>query len=788
MTFSTFKICILLVLTLSAAASKCQTLEGIVLDREGNKVPLVLVSVAETDIQELADFDGKFSIPLPEYGAYTVVFEATGFRPITDTVDLTRTSKIFVRVSLTPVVESLEDIVITAESDFRIINREPLAISSVGTKEMQRLTTDAIELLNRTSGIRIRQSGGLGSEINISIQGAQGTAIRKYYDGLPIKYLSRGLDINNLPLSQIDRIEVFRGVTPLEVGTDALGGGINIIPKKAEKSYLDVSYQVGSFNTHRPAVNLFYLSPKNFFVGSNWFYNYSDNDYRIDAHDFNEFNRKAENVINVRRFHNQYRSIYGDISLGIRNQKWADELKVTILYNDQDTELQTPVVFNPVRPIGAVTGTEEGFTAIAQYELNLFDDKLSLKSKSSYGVYDQWVNDSTSFFYNWYGERLETPNFRGAELFSTPASINIKRNVLLNRTTAKWRLMDGQMLTFSNMVVRQDREGDNEFIEDAFDPFRFPADLTQNYAGLEWSGSWLRSKLETVVTYKNYHFNANATSLEEVLNGQFERRTANQNFSGGNVAIKYAFNRNFFFRSSFESAYRIPDEVELFGNQSTIRSNIDLKPEQSDNINFGGFYRTLINGKLPLAVEINGFYRYQRDRIILLASGFDLAQYFNEEEVEIRGFDAYVSLQPWPKVQGNLALTYQDVRIQSALVGADEDLIGTRVPNIPAFFMSVDWSYDWEGVAQEDDLITFRYYYDFVDSFSSIREANAFENVANFVPEQDIHSFDVTYVAANERWSISARLNNIFDDDVYDNFRVQRPGRNFNLKLRYVVE
>ena len=243
---------------------------------------------------------------------------------------------------------------------------------------------------------------------------------------------------------------------------------------------------------------------------------------------------------------------------------------------------------------------------------------------------------------------------------------------------------------------------------------------------------------------------------------------------------------NAYLSTSYEYAYRLPEEVELFGNNTTIRSNIFLKPERSGNYNLGLFYRARVRGQALVAAEVNGFVRRQQDRIVLLASGFDLAQYFNEERVHIQGADVHLSCEPLPFVRANLSATYQDVRIRSALVEADRDLIGTRVPNLPPLFGSADLTVEKRDWLHEGDGLSLTYSYDFVDRFSAIREAEVFSNPANFIPTQHVHSLELTYRRAAERWSTSVRFQNMFDDDLFDNFRVQRPGRLVNLKLRYV--
>jgi outer membrane cobalamin receptor len=762
------------------------TISGNVIDADGKPIPFATVELLNTSIKTTTSLEGTFILSLNEPAVYRLEVLATGYKTFLETLDVSSSSK-SVTIFLQKDTEQLSEVVVKSASKLKLLNQQPLAISSLDFSSIQNSSQDALDILNRANGIRVRQTGGTGSDVNISIQGAQGNAIRRYYDGLPLKYLASGIDINNFPVNQIDRIDIYKGVTPLAVGTDALGGGIHIIPKTFYTSYLEANYQVGSFNTHKASVNIFTPNNNNVFLGSNMFLNYSDNTYKIDAQDFNEDTRQAENVIEVERFNNLYRSYYADVSVGLRKKPWADELKLNLAYTNTFKELQTGVLFNPVRPLGDVFAEDEGVSSTLSYNHSLLNNKLDIESKTNLGIYREKVTDSTSNYYNWFGEPLSIPNTLGAELFSEPSLLEVDKTILLQRLTGTFRINDKHSLTASNLYVHQYRKGKNILLDAESDVLRFPSKLHQNFSGLELKSHFLSKRIETLVTYKNYNYALRGTSITNAISNEFIEQKTTKNYNGGNVALKYTVSPKLFFRMSYENAYRLPEDTEVFGNNTTIRSNLNLKPEQSNNYNLGASLKTKVFN-IPVSTEVNGFYRKQKDRILLLASGFDLAQYFNEEEVEIKGVDGFVAVKPFNNLHVNLSATYQDVRIQSALVAADNNLIGTRVPNLPSFFANVDVGYTWEKFLKEEDQLKLNYYYNYVEKFSSIREANALQNIANFVPAQHISSLESVYSGKREKYSIALRINNMFDDDAYDNFRVQRPGRSYTIKLRYVID
>ena len=100
------------------------------------------------------------------------------------------------------------------------------------------------------------ESGGMGSDAQLTLDGFSGKHVKVFIDGVPQEGTGTALDINNLPVNFAERIEVYKGVVPVGFGSDALGGVINIVTKKRRHGWsLDASYSYGSFNTHKSYVN-----------------------------------------------------------------------------------------------------------------------------------------------------------------------------------------------------------------------------------------------------------------------------------------------------------------------------------------------------------------------------------------------------------------------------------------------------------------------------------------------------------------------------------------------------
>src|SRR5699024_2405484 len=121
-----------------------------------------------------------------------------------------------------------------------------------------RSSSSVEQLINRAAGIRVRNSGGLGSEADVVIGGFSGKSIKFLIDGVPIDYLGTSMGLTKIPSSVADYIEIYKGVMPTEVGIDALGGAINIVTKKPDKNIHRITYETGSYNTHKLTLNTFY--------------------------------------------------------------------------------------------------------------------------------------------------------------------------------------------------------------------------------------------------------------------------------------------------------------------------------------------------------------------------------------------------------------------------------------------------------------------------------------------------------------------------------------------------
>jgi vitamin B12 transporter len=114
-----------------------------------------------------------------------------------------------------------------------------------------RRAKSASELLSETVGLDVTSMGGVGALSTVSIRGSSAEEVAVFVDGVRIGSATTGaVDFSTIPVASIERIEVIRGAASARFGTDAIGGVINIVTKRAgTKRAIDLSLTGASFET-----------------------------------------------------------------------------------------------------------------------------------------------------------------------------------------------------------------------------------------------------------------------------------------------------------------------------------------------------------------------------------------------------------------------------------------------------------------------------------------------------------------------------------------------------------
>ncbi|MGH0034707.1 MAG: TonB-dependent receptor plug domain-containing protein [Myxococcota bacterium] len=109
----------------------------------------------------------------------------------------------------------------------------------------------AADLLSNSVGVQVRRFGGPGQESEISIRGSSGQQVVVLLDGVRLNSAQTGsVDLSTIPIALVDRIEVSRGGGSVDVGSDAVGGVVNIVTKRpGAEPATAASFSGGSWET-----------------------------------------------------------------------------------------------------------------------------------------------------------------------------------------------------------------------------------------------------------------------------------------------------------------------------------------------------------------------------------------------------------------------------------------------------------------------------------------------------------------------------------------------------------
>ena len=96
----------------------------------------------------------------------------------------------------------------------------------------------------------VARTGSTTELASLALRGSNPDEVLIYVDGVPLNIAEGGgVDISTLPLGDVERVEVYRGTTPLAFGESALGGVVSIVTRTPGTTRAQARAAVGSFGT-----------------------------------------------------------------------------------------------------------------------------------------------------------------------------------------------------------------------------------------------------------------------------------------------------------------------------------------------------------------------------------------------------------------------------------------------------------------------------------------------------------------------------------------------------------
>ncbi len=764
-------------------------IKGKVLDQHGQTVSGATVVINAK--QTTTNAQGDYSVSLNANGIYKIILNAVGYLKLEKEIKVTASERVFDFV-LKESINTLDNVTIVGKTETDKAKEQAVKSTVIDLQDAYNKPATVTELMNRTAGVRIRQTGGLGASSDVSLNGFQGKSVKYFKDGIPLDYLGDGFTLSALPANMLQRIEVFKGVLPVALGADALGGAVNLISRKPSKKYLETGYELASFNTHRFNLNGFYTdTASKWFAGVDAFFNHSDNNYEALIRATDPITRNQYDA-NVPLFHNAYTGYFAQFYAGLSNRTWADEIKFELSTFSNRREQQHPALMTD--PYGAVLSKQSSIIPSINYKKSLFNDKLNINQFLTYSNLNINRIDTLRGQYDWFGNF--TPNPLKVGESRQPSNSDIDSRNFTSRTNLSFRLADNHNLELNNVFTSASRDGSDplgaRFSGTDIDILSIKSSYRKLVTSLGISSDFFDKKLNHVLMGKFFNYSASGVEAYEARPiFSNEIKSISDNSWGIADAVKYEINNRSLVRFSAEYANRLPDQNELFGDAIFVVPNFDLKPERSLNFNLGYRY----NKSSSYTFEVNTFYRRTKNLILLVPIQQPYAHFENQENVKGYGVELDGNIYLTKNLIVNANATFQDLRlfdVSTADGGAEKN--DARLRNTPYFFANAGLNYNLNKFKAYGYYSFVREYY--LETIPKRLESGGFLGLGSsaninsllLIPNQHLVTVGANYAFLDNQLSVGVEAKNLLDNNLYDNYRVQKAGRSFHLKLNYIIK
>ena len=251
------RIVIILIMILSYHIINAQNkITGKITDNiTGDAIPGATVYIPELKTGTIADINGVYKIENLPKAKVIIQISFLGYKSVVENIDLaTTTSRDFI---MEQAITEMNEVVVTGSSRATEINRTPVPMITVSSRELQQnLNTNIIDAIAKLPGVSAVTTGP-----NVSkpfIHGLGFNRVLTLFDGVRQEGQQWG-DEHGIEIDEnaVDRIEIVKGPASLTYGSDALAGVVNLLPAQPVpdgtlKGHVETNYQTnnGLFGAH----------------------------------------------------------------------------------------------------------------------------------------------------------------------------------------------------------------------------------------------------------------------------------------------------------------------------------------------------------------------------------------------------------------------------------------------------------------------------------------------------------------------------------------------------------
>ena len=766
---------LLLLFSLSISAQNTAELIGTVTDKVTHQ-PLIGADVYIKELNKGVSTDarGQYRLAhLPE-GNYTVWFSFLGYQTFGKKISVK--GQMRSDVSLKEQAEEISEVTVSGKSIAHQKKEQSMPVTVIDMSNLRGTVSSVQDILLKTVGITLRSSGGVGSSSRISVRGLEGKRIGFFIDELPLGEQTDYIDINDIPIDMIDRIEIYKGVVPARFGGSSLGGAINIVIREYPDKYADLSYGYESYNTHK-AQGVFKrnLKQRGLVFGIGGGYTSSDNNYTFDS--------PFQEGLRITRNHDKYRKLI--IGGSFKAKKWwFDEVELEPVFVKTYKEIQgIEYDIREAHSQSLMTGVSNKLE-----KDNFLTEGLNLDMFNGLVLTKMNFIDKATRRYEWDGSSYPTPSRYGGEAgYNYPSDSDDKKLTFINKTNLEYILTERHSLNINSVFsMANGTPKDDLKTLSLGKQVNFDSQMRSWISGLTYDFRTLNDVFLNSLTVRHYMYTMHTQMAPLFVPGKYDVDVSKSDF-GVNNAMRYRFLPSLMGKLSAGYEVRIPSETELLGDGIAVIPSPDLLPERNLSANLGLLFD--LTGKHPTnaQIEMNFFYMYLQD-MIRYTAGLIGAQYQNFGEMRTLGveFEAKADVLPSLYLYGNT--TYQDLRDTRAY--EPESTVpnptkNKRMPNIPYLMANAGLEFHREnlfgGTGQNTRLfadVAFveEYYYDF--EMTQLQKRR--------IPRSTTIDIGFEHSFLNNKVFLSGKVRNITNEKTLSEFNRPLMGINGGVKLRVI--
>jgi len=228
-------------------------LEGRVVDPQGRPVAgatVVVTGLTSAPVAVRTDASGHFAFTTLTEGRYDLTVSAPGLAGDARAV-MAGPSALAIAIALRVSAIS-EALVVSASQIDQPLSRSADSVTVISGADLEaRQLTSLGAALSTIPGFTVARSGGPGTLTSIFPRGGESDFTLVLVDGIRANAFGGGIDLSQVPIADIDRIEVVRGPQSALYGADAIGGVVHVVTRHGGEPSAQALVETGSRATRR---------------------------------------------------------------------------------------------------------------------------------------------------------------------------------------------------------------------------------------------------------------------------------------------------------------------------------------------------------------------------------------------------------------------------------------------------------------------------------------------------------------------------------------------------------